>query len=140
MTAPELCIWEPDQTWAALTPYWEGLAAGELRFPCCAGCGRFEWYPAPRCPACGGAAFDWPAVPPVGHVYTTTVVLEPFMPQFAGHTPLLLLIVGIDHAPGVRLVTRLADPSVREIAIGTAVRLVPREVRIGEFLPFAVPA
>lgn len=140
MTQTELPIWEPDRTWTVLAPFWEGLAAGELRFPCCTDCGRFEWYPAPRCPACGSATFDWPAVPPFGRVYTSTVVLHPFMPQFVGRTPLLLLIVEMDQAPGIRLVTRLVDPSVDEIAIGTAVRLVPCEVRPGQFLPFAVPA
>jgi hypothetical protein len=124
--------------WDVLAPYWEGLAKGELRFPRCSSCGRFQWYPAPLCP-CGDTAFEWRAVSPLGRVYTSTVIRHAFLPEFADRLPLLVLLVDIDEAPGVRLVTGLLDTSVKEIEIGAAVRLVPEPVSEHAFLPFAVP-
>lgn len=121
----------------ALEGFREGLADGELRFPRCSNCGRFRWYPAPLCP-CGDTAFEWRAVAPLGRVHTFTVVRHAFLPELADRLPLLVLLVDIDEAPGVRLVTNLLDPTVTGIEIGTAVRLVPRPVG-DAVLPFAVP-
>jgi len=40
-------------------PYWDGVAAGELRLPRCTDCGNAFFPPSPVCPACTSRAVEW---------------------------------------------------------------------------------
>ena len=48
-------------------PFWDGVAAGELRLPRCSACQAWQWYPLPGVEHCPGASLDWTPVGPHGH-------------------------------------------------------------------------
>lgn len=105
-------------------PFFDGVGHGELRFPRCASCERFHWYPKPRCPHCGSGAVGWAEVPGPARLYAFTVVRRAFAPEFAGAVPYTLALVEFAAAPGVRLVTRLTGAAERHPAIGMPLRPV----------------
>lgn len=107
----------PDVQWAPAAPFWAACARHELRFPRCRQCGRYQWYPRDLCGACHGDEFDWAEITPAGTVYSYTVVRRAFLPGSLHAVPFTVLQVQFDAAPGVTLLTNLADecdaPSVR---------------------------
>ena len=91
-------------------PFWDGVAAGELRLPRCTACGAWQWYPLPGTAHCPGAAVEWTAVSPMGTVFTFTVVRRPFLPGTTrDDVPVVTILVELDDAPGIRLVSALRD-------------------------------
>jgi uncharacterized OB-fold protein len=124
-SAPQRFPWLPDVHWPVTERFWEGCRHGELRFPRCDGCGSFTWYPVSHCPACHRKAFSWVAVSGHGHVHSLTVLRRAFLEGFEHLLPLDLLQVRFPDAPGVTLVTNLAEPDERQgLGIGSAVRIV----------------
>lgn len=119
----------PDVTWPPVAPFWAACARHELRFPRCRRCGRYQWYPRDLCGACLGDAFDWAEIPPTGTVYSYTVVRRAFLPGSDHRVPFTVLQVQFDAAPGVTLLTNLADegdaPAIR---VGTRVVIAFTEV------------
>jgi uncharacterized OB-fold protein len=91
-------------------PFWDGVAAGEIRLPRCPACGTWVWYPLPGVGHCRDASLEWRAISPVGTVFTHTTVRRPFLPG-ADKTsmPFTTILVEFDDAPGVRLVGVLAE-------------------------------
>lgn len=84
---------------------WEAaLAEGVLRFPRCDRCGRWNWYPLPRCRNCGSADATWALVAPAGTLYSWTRVHRNFGGAAVAPLPYITGIIDIDEAPGVRLV------------------------------------
>lgn len=121
------------------TPYFAGLAAGELRFPRCDGCGRFHWYPKLRCPHCGGTALTWVGVDLTGTLFSWTTVRHPFSPDFRDRVPYIVGLVELPGAPGVRLVTQVVLPDGAEPRCGLPVRVVLPAVASGNWLVTVVP-
>jgi uncharacterized OB-fold protein len=99
----------PDVAWEPLAPFWSACANRELRFPRCVRCGRYQWYPRDFCAGCIGDEFNWATIDPVGHIYSYTVVRRPFLPGATSSVPFTVLQVQFDDAPGVTLLTNLAD-------------------------------
>jgi uncharacterized OB-fold protein len=88
-------------------PFWDGIAAAELRLPYCASCDEWDWYPLAGVPHRCGRELAWRAVAPTGTVYATTTVRRPFLPGASREdVPLTTALVELDDAPGVRLVAR----------------------------------
>lgn len=137
-TVGEAYPWLPDTSWPVLQPFWEALARGELRFPRCEGCERWQWYPQERCPSCGSRDFAWQQVEPRGTIYSYTDVQQPFIPEFRRLLPLYVVLVDVEvgSPQPVRLVTNLVG-DVDGLEIGAAVDIEPREVADGVHLPFA---
>lgn len=105
-------------------PFFDGVARGELRFPRCARCGRFHWYPKARCPHCGSGYIGWTEAGDGARLYGFTVVRRAFAPEFADAVPYTLALVEFAGAPGVRLLTRLTGEAERHPAIGMPLRPV----------------
>ncbi|SNQ46467.1 hypothetical protein FRACA_140066 [Frankia canadensis] len=105
-----------------VAPFWRGIGAGRLLLPRCSSCGGWEWYPSPAGPACAGAHYDWTETPARGTVFTFTRVHHGF-PGMNLATPFTVGLVEPVEAPGVRLVSRLADTPDAPLAIGAAVRM-----------------
>jgi len=102
---------------------WErAIEAGELRFPRCDACGRWNWYPLPRCRSCGADAQRWTAVAPKGILYSWTRVHRAFARESVADLPYVTGIVDITGAPGVRLVC-LQQAGENSPRIGDLVRL-----------------
>ncbi|RAG86547.1 protein dehydratase [Streptacidiphilus pinicola] len=100
--------------------YWEGVAAGELRFQRCDACGtaRFPWLPG--CNACGSDRWHAEAASGAGEVYSKVVVHHPLPPAF-GTKPYTVALVEL--AEDVRVVANVVGAAPEDIAIGTPVRL-----------------
>ena len=119
----------PDVTWAPAAAFWSACAQNELRFPHCARCGRYQWYPRDFCAGCMGDEFDWAEIDPVGFVYSYTVVRRAFLPGSDVNVPFTVLQVQFDHAPGVTLLTNLADERQADgVRVGARVRVAFTEV------------
>jgi uncharacterized OB-fold protein/acyl dehydratase len=100
--------------------YWEGVAAGELRFQRCDECGeaRFPWLPG--CNACGSDRWHAEAATGDGEVYSKVVVHQPIPPAF-GTEPYAVALVQL--AEGVRIVANIAGAEPSAVRIGMPVRL-----------------
>jgi hypothetical protein len=99
-------------------PHWEGLLVGELRIQRCVACGTWIWAPRAMCPSCHGMDFAWPAVDPVGSVYSWTRTWQPFAPDVSGHLPYLVVLVELPAAGGRRVLGLASEGDVDEVAIG----------------------
>jgi uncharacterized OB-fold protein len=103
-----------------LAPYWEGLAARELRLPRCSVCGKWAWYPTGGEPACAGAHYVWEPVGPTATVFTYTRVERPLLPDMA--EPYVTGLIVTEEAPECRIAA-LFDESAGSVSIGARVRL-----------------
>ncbi|GAO23146.1 hypothetical protein ALISP_2966 [Alicycliphilus sp. B1] len=72
MTAASYPLPRPD---AYTQPYWDGAAAGELRYQRCAACGHVQLIPRSLCEQCHGSRLDWQVSQRTGTVLTFTTVL-----------------------------------------------------------------
>ena len=114
-------------------PYWDGLAAGEIRFQRCDDC-RHAWLP-PReeCPACLSDRWSWAASSGSGRVISWVVYRHSVHPAFADRVPYNVAVVELDEGP--RLITTI-DSLEDELAIEQPVHLVPwveRGVHLARF-------
>jgi hypothetical protein len=114
----------PDLDWPVARPFWEGCRAGELRLPGCTGCGRFVWYPAAVCRACGGEAHEWTRVSGRGRLFTWVTVHRAFLPGWADRVPYVTALVELEEDPRVRLATFLRAVPPGGLAAGLPVAVV----------------
>jgi uncharacterized OB-fold protein len=118
-------------------PYWDSLRRGIVALPRCRGCGRFQWYPLPCCPACQSLDFEWSEIGPDATVYSFTTVRRAFLPGFDRVLPLTIVILVPDDAPHVHFLA-LSDPEADDaVSIGDRVRLAALPFRNGVSLPIA---
>lgn len=108
-------------------PYWEGLAAGELRLQHCRACGAYQHPAESFCYHCPSTELDWETVPGHGTVYSFIVVHQRYHPAFADHLPYVVATVQLDEGPRL-LAPMLDEPTT--IEIGARVR--PRIERVRE--------
>ena len=100
-------------------PFWDGLAADEIRLQRCRDCASWVFYPRPRCSTCLSAALDWHPVSGRGRVYSFTIARQATHPAFAADVPQLLAIVELDE--GVRMTTTMVDVAPEDLAVGLPV-------------------
>lgn len=101
-----------------------GLRAREVRLPRCGACGRFHWYPMPRCPHCLSPDIAWERPGGVATVFTCSTVSHAFDPGWAEALPYAVALVEYSGAPGVRLVGQLVGDEPGSASIGTVVEPV----------------
>lgn len=129
----------PDRAWRTAAAFWEAVDAEELRFPQCSTCGRFVWYPLPRCPSCRTKTLEWVPVEPRGEVYSWTAVHRAFLPELASQLPVTVVIAQFDTAPDIRLITGLADGHQSgAVEVGVPLRIVFPPVHGEHRMPLAL--
>jgi uncharacterized protein len=116
-------------------PFWEGAAAGELRFPRCRACGHADFPIAPHCRYCLEDALDWEVSAGVGTVYSYTVVWRPVTPAFT--TPYAPAVIAVDE--GFSLMTNLIGLETDDLAIGLRVIVEFVALTGGVTLPYFRP-
>jgi uncharacterized OB-fold protein len=131
-----LPLFDPPCEVSVAAPFWEGIAAGELRLPRCSRCQRWQWYPDDAGPDCEGATYEWVSVGGGGTVHTMVRVNRSFLPGVRA-APYVVGLVELDDAPGIRLVSFLADDA--DIGIGDRVVAEFRDID-GRRRPLFVPA
>ncbi len=88
-------------------PFWDAAKRHELMLQRCGACGKFIYYPRPRCPHCFSDRLDWQRCSGKGKVYSYTVVRRASSRAF-GDAPYILAIVEL--AEGPRMTTNIVAP------------------------------
>jgi len=117
---------------AQTQPYWDGAAAGELRYQCCAACDHVQLIPRSLCEKCQNSQLYWQVSKRSGTVLTFTIVHRAPLPVFRAMVPYAIVIVNMDE--GFRVMAN-ALPLCREsLEIGARVLIGFQEVQ-GMALP-----
>lgn len=95
--------------------FWEGCAAGELRWRRCSACATAQTFPRDFCPACGSPDVEWRAAAGTGTVHAVTVVARAPTDAFRTLAPYTILLVDLDE--GIRMMAH-GEP---DLAIGQRV-------------------
>ena len=119
----------------ATRPFWDGCAAGELRFQRCRGCRMAQFPPAELCRTCTGADLAWERSEGLGTLYSWTVVYRPVTPAFT--VPYAPAIVDLDE--GYQMMTNLIGLAPDAITPGLAVQVEFHETGGGLRLPYFRP-
>ena len=118
--------------------YWQGGAAGELRFLRCPDCAVYIHPPSPLCPECLGKKSVPAAVSGKGVVHTFTVNHQPWVPGF--DPPYVVAIIELDEQPGLRVTTNIVNCAIEDVEIGLGVRVLFEPLDDdGVFLPLFEP-
>jgi len=130
--------------------YFQHCAEHNFHLQQCEGCNLLRYPPTTACPWCMSQNSKWEPVEGKGAVHSYTEVHHAIQPSFKGHTPYLVLLVDLDTQKGrpteheaLRVVGNLARPDgrlappelVRQVGIGTRVRMVFSDVAQGLALP-----
>ena len=116
-------------------PWWQAAAAHRLVVQRCADCGHDRHPPGPLCPRCRSTSATWQEVSGCGTVYSYTVVHRAFVPSLADRLPYVVIVVTLDDADGVRLVSNLVAADPAAVRIGMAVDVAWEDVAPGLALP-----
>lgn len=115
--------------------FYEWCNRRELRIQRCGACGHFRHPPGPACPRCRSMEIDWVQVTGEGEVFTHMVAHHPVHAALKEAVPYNVVLVRLDGAGDVRLVSNLVDAGPDEPRIGMRVSLAWDEVAPGRFLP-----
>ncbi|RKS78960.1 hypothetical protein BZB76_0398 [Actinomadura pelletieri DSM 43383] len=102
-------------------PYWDGLAAHELRLQCCDECGEYRFPDSEVCPRCLSGSFTWRAVSGKGRLWSWLRMHQRYLSAFDGVRPYLVAYIKLDEGPPV--ISTLVDPP-DELAFDLPVRAV----------------
>jgi len=116
-------------------PYWEGCAAGELRFQRCGACGGATHTPALMCAVCTSADLTWAVSSGRGEVYSWTTVWRPQGPAF--EVPYVPVIVEMEE--GWHVLADLVGCEHDAVHIGMAVEVEFFPHPAGITLPYFHP-
>ncbi|MBX6391264.1 MAG: OB-fold domain-containing protein [Frankia sp.] len=103
--------------------FWEAVRAGRLVARECSACGRIAHPPAPMCAACGGGEWVERELSGRGTVHSWIVSRHPSQPDDAPR-----IVVLVDLAEGVRLVSNLREIDPADVRNGMAVTVFFDEV------------
>lgn len=103
--------------------YWQAARERRLEILRCSDCGTFIHYPQPRCPSCLGTAVAPHPVSGRGRVASFTVTHFAPTPDLADSLPITLVMVELDDAPAVRVITNLVEADGHEARIGMPVEV-----------------
>jgi len=110
----------PDST-PETRPFWDGLAAGQLRLQRCRDCDSVIWYPRGLCPQCGSVGLAWFTASGRGTIYSFTVLRRALGP-FGQAVPYVVAYVEL--AEGPRVLTNIVHCEPGLVRIGQPVECV----------------
>lgn len=112
--------------------FWAAAAGGRLVADRCGDCGALANFPRGFCPTCWSGNVAPEELSGRATLYTYSEVHANPMPPFKDLTPYIAAIVDLEEGP--RLVTRLVDVPIDEVAIGMPLRATFERVDEGEGL------
>ncbi len=116
-------------------PFWDGLAAGELRFQRCGACHGATHTPALVCSRCGSGDLVWEVSSGRGVVETWTTVWRPQTPEFV--VPYMPIVVAVDE--GWQMLSNLIGCDHEAVVAGMPVELELHRLDDGVTLPYFRP-
>ena len=121
-------------------PFWEGTRKHQLVLQKCSACGKFRYYPRPRCPECLSPEAVWTQVSGRGSVYSFTIVHRPLTRWFRDKVPLVCAVIELNE--GVRMVSNVEKIEPAEVSIGMPVQVffedVDDKITLPKFQPIPV--
>jgi hypothetical protein len=115
--------------------FWEACRRHELVIQRCTACATFRHPPEPCCPRCRSFAFAWQPVSGRGRIFSYATVHRAFLPALEPHLPFTVVVVTLDDAPGVRMVSNLVDTEPGAARIDLEVEVVWDDVAADLALP-----
>jgi uncharacterized OB-fold protein len=116
-------------------PFWDGCAAGELRFQRCRRCQQAQFTPAELCRGCLGSELGWEKSAGRGVLYSWTIVHRPASPAFtAPYAPAI-----VELAEGYQMITNLIGLAPDSIGPDLPVEAEFHECGDGLYLPYFRP-
>lgn len=91
-------------------PYWDGLAAGELRLQCCDHDNTFRFPESPVCPACLSANFTWRPASGQATLWSWILMHQQYFGAYADERPYVIAFVELAEGP-LMISTVVADPA-----------------------------
>jgi uncharacterized OB-fold protein len=92
-------------------PYWDGLAAGELRVQFCDDDGM-AWFPeSPVCPRCLSPKFTWQATSGRGTLWSWICMHQNYFAAFEDERPFVIAFIRLEEGPFV--IGTVTDPAER---------------------------
>ena len=116
-------------------PFWDGGRQRTLLIQQCSACDAFRHPPTPVCWRCRSFAHRWTPVSGRGTVFSHATVHRAFLPGLEPVLPYVVVVVALDGAPGVRLVSNLIDGGVEAARIGLPVEVVFEDVSADVTVP-----
>jgi uncharacterized OB-fold protein len=105
-------------------PFWDNCNQDRLVLQFCEQCARFQHPPEPECEACG--SFDklaWRAIGGGGTIYSYAVIYDTPITALQEDQPYNAVVVDLDEAPGINIVTQLPGTPADEVPIGAPVEV-----------------
>jgi len=99
-------------------PYWNGVAAGQLRLQACGRCGVVRHYPRLLCDRCYSDAVVWRTASGRGRIHSWTVAHHPYHPAFVSELPYTLVLVDLDEGPRALGRWDGATPAIGQVVRG----------------------
>jgi uncharacterized OB-fold protein len=116
-------------------PFWDACRRHALAIQRCTECGAFRHPPSPVCWRCRSFTHTWAPVSGQGTVFTYAVVHRAFVPGLEPALPYIVVLVALDDAPGVRLLTNLVGTAAADLRIGLPVEVCYEDVSDEVTLP-----
>ncbi len=109
-------------------PFWDACRRRMLVVQRCKDCGAFRHPPSPVCWQCRSFVHEWTPVAGHGTVFTHAVVHRAFLPGLEAAVPYVVVVVALDDAPDVRLVSNLIDADPAVVRVGLPVEVCFEDV------------
>ncbi len=118
----------PERDWDLTKPFWDEAEKESLVIQRCQACERFVWFPAAKCPRCGGEALKWTRVSGRGRLFSWALVEKPLFGPYREKVPYLTGLVSLEEDEGVRVVTLLVDCEPEDLEIEMPMQVVFRSL------------
>ena len=115
--------------------YWQAASNGRLELQCCQHCGKFQHPPQANCSSCMSTDLEFEEVGGKGTIYSYTIMYHSADERFAAAIPYANVVVQLDDAPEVYLVTNLVNAEYTDAKVGKRVELVFEPLGDGVALP-----
>lgn len=106
-------------------PFWEACNEERLVMQHCSACDRYQYPPDARCFECGTTDnLGWREIQGDGTIYSYCVIYDTPISALQADQPYNAVVIDLDHAPGINMLTRLPGSAPDEVPIGAKVKLI----------------
>ncbi len=121
-------------------PFWQAGKEDRLVVAQCAKCQVQRMPPTPFCPNCQSQELDWPQLSGRGTIYSYSICHRSPFPGVVDNMTYVPIIVELDGAPGIRLVSNLVDATLDDLKIGLPVEILWNPIQDGWKVPLFRPS